>query len=1018
MAKRSDFAQKLLDDLRLRKEKMGVPAASHQSQRTSQSQPIDAYSYSKQTSVGSRNRKSNEIVSSRNGDMLNRSSRSHRSSINGEVSNQIVSYGRGQSSHKMDDVSLAIAFAFENGMAKPRRTDSSYYSNNNNSSTLAFLHQIKKGTMEFGMMDRQGNMVRQQASTNNFQGLSPMQINEISKGAQRLNQILRACSNGFNIDRYSIEVAKELFQGAIDLEQSLRMLVELQQNSEFLIAPQKKNRIKLLDEDSEDDDESNKIIRASEKNQLAPPIFSFDKRSRHTLMQGKIILTNSKEGRNSNTKNKDGKISRASQKQTNRSSSEIKNLNDVLEQKSHSASAKSDTEKGRIPSVVAKLMGLDNLPEKAEPKIMPQKDSGNAHKIRGNQGMSMQYTSAKERTKKVEVNNNKETENLVAMKKQRVIEAFNMAATTHDEEQLFAANKNSLGEKAGHRVVSQSGKPLWSDLYGIKPLNGFEKPKHNISAANITEQKSTAKGRINGEQVNERSQVKPSMQEEKDINVSNFQMVKKNTYKQNMNNQKKPEKSLADQKSYMLTKYGPQEGKNHSEQRLQPREKQMPQARLQGGSELNLRSSKNQNRLISSHKKQNSVENLEAMKLEGLLGNRYDDFTKHETSNGTNDKVKEIVNRKGASVKMMVDEKIVPKLANMKVKNTRKQKADMPRKIVEVSNEGNGRKLIEKVKQQIHILHDSRQGEIDRFNGFKDAKGETVGIINSNETAAVAESPDRRGQPLKEADLAPTSYNSDGRELHSLKGPIALTTNHSDHAAPVVANEGFKRGELALNTTNGTHEESMSTNNNHLPHKNQNIYAKRTQKPLTESEIRLKRILVANRSFLNTSEALFRLNIPFSILQDGSTGSQDREGECKELMLDCGYEVMKRKGILSELRAYPFSNISIDTMSIASLDDLVRLLNKDIEKLRFYGRNNRNFNANVEDYLPKMLELDIFSREQDIDCMWDFGWKNETFALIERCDVVKDMEKHVLNVLLDEITRELMLQGGLKMATI
>ncbi|MED6185098.1 hypothetical protein PIB30_053690 [Stylosanthes scabra] len=950
--------------------------------------------------------------------MLNRSSRSHRSSsINGEVSNQIVSYGRGQSSVKMDDVSLAIAFAFENGTAKPRRADSSYYSNNNNNSTLAFLHQIKKGTMEFGMMDRQGNMVRQQASTNNFQGLSPMQINEISKGAQRLNQILRACSNGFNIDRYSIEVAKELFQGAIDLEQSLRMLVELQQNSEFLIAPHKKNRIKLLDEDSEDDDDSNKTVRASEQNQLAPPIFSFDKRSRHTLMQGKIILTNSKEGRNSNIKKQDGKISRVSQKQTNRSSSETKNLNAVSEQKNHSASAKSDTEKARIPSVVAKLMGLDNLPEKAEPKNMPQKDSGNAQKIRGNQGMPVQYTSSKERTKKVEENNNKETENLVAMKKQRVLEAFNMAATTHDEDQFFGGNKNSFGEKASPKVLSQNGKSLWSDLYGIKTMNGFEKPKHNISAANITEQKSTVKGRINGELVNERSQVKPSMQEEKEINVSNVQMLKRNAYKQNMNNQKKPEKNLADQKSYMLSKYGPQEGKNHSEQRLQPREKQMAQARLQGGSELNLRCSKNQNRLISSHKKQNSAENLEAMKLEGTLGNQYDDFSKHQKSNVSNEKVKEIVYRK-PGVKMMVDEKIVPKLANMKVKNTRKQKVDMPRKIVEVSNEGNGRKLIEKVKQQIHILHDARQGAIDRFNGFKDPKGEMVDIMNSNETAAEAESPDRRSQPHKEADLAPTPYNSDGRELHSLKGTVALTPNHLDHAAPVVTNDGFKSGELALNTRNGTREESMSTNNNHLPQKYQNISAKRAQKPLTESEIRLKRILVANRSFINTSEALFRLNIPFSILQDGNTGSQNSEGECKELLLDCGYEVMKRKGILSELKAYPFSNISTDTMSITSLDDLVRLLNKDIEKLRFYGRNNRNFNANVEDYLPKMLELDIFSREQDIDCMWDFGWKNETYALIERCDVVKDMEKHVLNVLLDEITRDLMLQGGLKMATI
>ena len=722
---------------------------------------------------------------------------------------------------KMKDVSLAIAFAFENG-GKPRRGDSSY-----NSSTMAFLNQIKRGTMEFSMMDRQGNLVRQQASTNHFQALSPVQINEISKGAQRLNQILRACSNGFNIDRYSIEIAKELFQGAIDLEQSLRMLVDLQQNSEFTITPQKKNRIKLLDEDSDNDDD-NKMIKVSEQNQLVPPIFSFDKPSRQTFMQGKIILTNSKEGRNSNNKKQDGKMSKASQKQPKRSSSDIKNLNAISEQKNQSASVKSNAEKGRIPNVVAKLMGLDNLPEKVEPKHMPQKDSGNTQKIRGNHGMTIQHT-AKESTKKAL--NNKETENLVAMKKQKVIEAFKMPATK-DEELVLGADKNLLIQKASSKV--HNGKPLWSDLYGINTVKDFEKSttkidkQHNTAAQMIlvsesqkdvwgkgrkqdpapanTEQKSTVKSRTNDpainntlshlEQVNERSQVKPSLQEEKEINVSNVQLVKRHTNKQTTNNQKKSQNHPGDQKSYMLTKYGPQEGRRHRERRIEQWGKQMLQVRPQGGSELaSKNSSKNQHQLMISQKKQlnqatsvkqNFAENVEAMKLEGFLSSHSDDLVKHETSYDTNGKVKEIINRKSGGIISMVDERSVHKLANMKVKNTRKQKVDMPGKIDEVSNERNGRKLITKqATQQIHILRESRQGTSDRFDVLKEAEGERVGmlkeadacIISSDESLAVAESLYQRHPPNKEAELPPTLYNSDGGEPHSLHGSGALAPN-------------------------------------------------------------------------------------------------------------------------------------------------------------------------------------------------------------------------------------------------
>ena len=51
-----------------------------------------------------------------------------------------------------------------------------------------------------------------------------------------------------------------------------------------------------------------------------------------------------------------------------------------------------------------------------------------------------------------------------------------------------------------------------------------------------------------------------------------------------------------------------------------------------------------------------------------------------------------------------------------------------------------------------------------------------------------------------------------------------------------------------------------------------------------------------------------------------------------------------------------------------------------------------------------MLEHDVYDRDPDMNCMWDLGWNDETVAFIEKYDVIRDTEKHILSVLLDEIT--------------
>ncbi|KAI9087336.1 hypothetical protein K1719_030656 [Acacia pycnantha] len=75
----------------------------------------------------------------------------------------------------------------------------------------------------------------------------------------------------------------------------------------------------------------------------------------------------------------------------------------------------------------------------------------------------------------------------------------------------------------------------------------------------------------------------------------------------------------------------------------------------------------------------------------------------------------------------------------------------------------------------------------------------------------------------------------------------------------------------------GVHEESIDMNY-YSQRQDQRISKKRMQKPLNENENCLKWILVSSQTFLNTAEALFKLNIPFNILQ-GCDGWENQDEE-------------------------------------------------------------------------------------------------------------------------------------------
>lgn len=334
---------------------------------------------------------------------------------------------------------------------------------------LGFLQQIGMSSIDFGKMERKGIVVeRHRSSTSCLPAFSHAQIEEISKGAQKLNQILRACSNGLNFDRYSIEIGKQLMKGAMDLEASLTMLINLQEASEYMIKPRKKNQIKLLEDDEDDEDDKGSV---AEQWQLDLPRFSFDRPSRQKIQE--LEKTHHKQRRPAPKSTASAKSNREKQavitssRSVSRSqsfsySSEVKSISTLAENKNHSCSLDSKSEKARIPNVIAKLMGLDETPENQNSKhaTATSKDSSPKQK---SEGKALRQVS--QESTKVAGLKTKSIENLAAPKKQKVIdtnknsEFWNNAFVMQSEKHLSA--------HISYQVVVPDEKSPWKNLQGI-----------------------------------------------------------------------------------------------------------------------------------------------------------------------------------------------------------------------------------------------------------------------------------------------------------------------------------------------------------------------------------------------------------------------------------------------------------------------------------------------------------------------------------------------------------------------
>ncbi|CAN1323488.1 hypothetical protein LINPERPRIM_LOCUS32753 [Linum perenne] len=363
--------------------------------------------------------------------------------------------------------------------------------------------------------------------------------------------------------------------------------------------------------------------------------------------------------------------------------------------------------------------------------------------------------------------------------------------------------------------------------------------------------------------------------------------------------------------------------------------------------------------------------------------------------------------------------------AQTELRAEKAQKVATTRRIDELSEKRRGTSPnLSKLKQQASsTLSQKKQRGVDkRLSASKETHREKSGKFNQTKvplvkskksTASIqqADIPEERETRAEEAcKLHLQDHLSD--DCESLQSPqvqasaenatMIKTDDQDDHQLNSGGNDDGHESRTIITDQIRAHQQ--------VEEKEQKVrQQKKLPEPLTEAENHLKKILVKNQRFVDTAEALFRLNIATDILNVSDSPDCNNEEENK-LMIDCSFEVMKRKGKRQEIlrrNHNPFTKLTVNCTERESLDGLIGKLYKDLEKLRMYGRKEKA-ESGIEEYLPKMLEIDVYGSEPDVNSMWEMGWEKVDTAFAQKDEVIKEVEKQVLNGLLDELTGDLL----------
>ncbi|XP_015571698.2 uncharacterized protein LOC8268352 [Ricinus communis] len=204
---------------------------------------------------------------------------------------------------------------------------------------------------------------------------SSFQLLEVSRGAQKLNHLIDSWSKGLNYDGQSKDIAKDLLKGALDLQESLTMLSKLQEASQYMAHLKKKQKEKVergrIDEVGSERMNSHLFGDHNQQQGFQNPRLSADGSSRDCIEELRNAIRDGLARQNllSNTSRQEKFDKRKMDSISHFLSTSSSQLSVVHSDHNHStASSSSQTalpKKEKTSNLIAKLMGLEDIPSKA-----------------------------------------------------------------------------------------------------------------------------------------------------------------------------------------------------------------------------------------------------------------------------------------------------------------------------------------------------------------------------------------------------------------------------------------------------------------------------------------------------------------------------------------------------------------------------------------------------------------------------------------------------------------------------
>lgn len=198
---------------------------------------------------------------------------------------------------------------------------------------------------------------------------SSLQLMEVSRGVQRLNNMIDSWSRGVRYDGRSEDIAKDLLKGALDLQESLVMLRKLQEASQHMSCLKKKQNEKSerggrIDAKMMDGTCSNQLSEQSYPMGFEKPRLSADGSSRNSTEELKKVIKDSLVRQHLCPMTISEGLDSASDFPSTSSSQSSGAHTDRLSDSSFSSAT---SKKARGPNLVARLMGLEEVPSRQFP---------------------------------------------------------------------------------------------------------------------------------------------------------------------------------------------------------------------------------------------------------------------------------------------------------------------------------------------------------------------------------------------------------------------------------------------------------------------------------------------------------------------------------------------------------------------------------------------------------------------------------------------------------------------------